>query len=62
MNIFSVNYKWVFEKEKGKRMKESGQGFVFKWAKFVASEISEYTKWPLQTHTEHSSEQSQAQP
>ncbi len=29
MNMFSVNYKWVFEKEKEKKKKESGQDFVF---------------------------------
>jgi hypothetical protein len=28
MNMFSVNYKWVFEKEKEKRMKESGQDLL----------------------------------
>ncbi len=63
MNMFSVNYKWVFEKkEKEKKRKRKWLRLCVKWAKFGASEISEYTKWPLQTHTEHSSEQSQAQP
>jgi hypothetical protein len=63
MKMFSVNYKWAFEKEKGKKNERKWPRLCVKWAKFVAPEIpSDYTKWPLETHTLHLSEQSQAQP
>jgi hypothetical protein len=62
--MFSVNYKWVFEKRKKKKeLKESGQDFVLSGPNLWPPEIpSDYTKRPLLTHTLHLSEQSQAQP
>jgi thiamine monophosphate synthase len=62
--MFSVNYKWVFEKEKEKKNERKWPRLCVKWAKFVAPKISDYTQVAiaLQAHTVHLSEQSQAQP